>query len=226
MARSRISGVALALSLAIGAGVLGGPAAADLDAAAKGVSTMGIFTDNAGQACIAGSRVLVQRSVLDDLISRIRGVVERDVRLGDPLDGSSTMGPLVSQEQFERVTGYIELARREGAGLEEAGCFVEHGLVPGALEVERGRVGQPEQIIGASRSGAATGRRVTLGSTWNNIGAPVVSYFTTAQLAALPAGLEAQPVMLDSRDRGFEPLLRFAGVRRRTETTMVLRRDA
>jgi (Z)-2-((N-methylformamido)methylene)-5-hydroxybutyrolactone dehydrogenase len=87
---------------------------ADLDAAARGVSTMGIFTDNAGQACIAGSRILVQRSVLDELISRVRDVVERDVRLGDPLDGSSTMGPLVSQEQFERVTGYIDLARREG----------------------------------------------------------------------------------------------------------------
>jgi aldehyde dehydrogenase (NAD+) len=87
---------------------------ADLDAAARGVSTMGIFTENAGQACIAGSRILAQRSVLDDLLERIRLVVERDVRLGDTLDRGSTMGPLVSREQFERVTGYVELARREG----------------------------------------------------------------------------------------------------------------
>ena len=85
---------------------------ADLDAAARGVTTESIFTGNAGQVCVAGSRILVQRSVLDELVERIRSIAE-GVVLGDPFDAQTTMGPIISQAQFDRVVRYIEIGQKE-----------------------------------------------------------------------------------------------------------------
>lgn len=85
---------------------------ADLDAAAVGVSTGSVFTGNAGQVCVAGSRILVQRPVLGEMLERIRAQVGPIV-LGDPLDPATTMGPVISQAQFSRVTGYIEAGKRD-----------------------------------------------------------------------------------------------------------------
>jgi aldehyde dehydrogenase (NAD+) len=93
---------------------------ADLDAAAAGVSTGGVFTGGAGQSCIAGSRILVEASVHDELVDRIvehaRGVV-----VGDPFDAATTMGPIVSDVQFERVRSYLSIAEKEGATLATGG---------------------------------------------------------------------------------------------------------
>jgi aldehyde dehydrogenase (NAD+) len=87
---------------------------ADLDAAVKG-ATSAIFY-NTGQACTAGSRLLVEERVHDEfvekLISRARGMAP-----GDPFDPKCRMGPLVSREQLDRVVGYIEKGREEGAEL-------------------------------------------------------------------------------------------------------------
>ncbi|GAA2103986.1 aldehyde dehydrogenase family protein [Actinomadura alba] len=95
---------------------------ADLDAAAKGVSTESVFTANAGQVCVAGSRILVQREVLDELIGRVTAIAAR-IRLGEPLDPATTMGPIVSREQYERVTSYLEIAAKERAELVFGGRF-------------------------------------------------------------------------------------------------------
>jgi aldehyde dehydrogenase (NAD+) len=89
---------------------------ADLDAAAIGVSTMGLFTGGAGQTCVAGSRVLVERPVYDDLLARVAKIAAGIV-LGDPMDRATTMGPVVSDEQFARVRSYLELGVAEGAAL-------------------------------------------------------------------------------------------------------------
>lgn len=89
---------------------------ADLDAAAVGVTTTSVFTGNAGQICYAGSRILVQESILPGFLDKMRAAVESTVVLGDALDPAATMGPIVSAEQYERVTGYLDLARAEGAG--------------------------------------------------------------------------------------------------------------
>jgi aldehyde dehydrogenase (NAD+) len=89
---------------------------ADLDAAAKGVSTQSVFTANAGQVCVAGSRILVQREVFDELVGRVTAIAAR-IRLGEPLDPATTMGPIVSREQYDRVTSYLEIAAKEGAEL-------------------------------------------------------------------------------------------------------------
>jgi aldehyde dehydrogenase (NAD+) len=84
---------------------------AHLDVAA-GVIAQSIFTTNAGQGCIAGSRILVQRPVLNDMLSRIQAIAAKVV-LGDPFNPATSMGPIVSQRQYERVTGYIEIGTRE-----------------------------------------------------------------------------------------------------------------
>jgi aldehyde dehydrogenase (NAD+) len=87
---------------------------ADLDAAAIGVSTMGLFTGGAGQTCVAGSRVLIERPVYDDLLARVEKIAS-GIRLGDPMDRATTMGPVVSDEQFARVRAYLALGVEEGA---------------------------------------------------------------------------------------------------------------
>src|SRR5712691_8483993 len=83
---------------------------ADFDAAVEG-SCNGIFW-NQGEICSAGSRVFVDRAVYDDALS---AMVDRAkaVRLGDGLDPDTTMGPLVSREQQERVERYVEIGAKE-----------------------------------------------------------------------------------------------------------------
>jgi aldehyde dehydrogenase (NAD+) len=87
---------------------------ADLDAAVKGAS-MAIFY-NTGQACTAGSRLLVQESIRDEFVERLLKRAAGYVP-GDPLDPKTRLGPLVSQEQLDRVLGYVERGRAEGAEL-------------------------------------------------------------------------------------------------------------
>ena len=84
---------------------------ADLDGAAEQVAR-GAFL-SAGQKCTATSRVIVERAVIEELAERL---VERAAgwRLGDPLDSDTKVGPLASAAQLERVTGFLDLARREG----------------------------------------------------------------------------------------------------------------
>ncbi|MEU0481683.1 aldehyde dehydrogenase family protein [Streptosporangium sp. NPDC006013] len=89
---------------------------ADLDAAAQGVTVNSVYTGNAGQVCVAGSRILIHRPVWDEMIGRITAIASH-VRLGDPLDMATTMGPIVSAGQYERVASYLEIAEKEGAEL-------------------------------------------------------------------------------------------------------------
>jgi (Z)-2-((N-methylformamido)methylene)-5-hydroxybutyrolactone dehydrogenase len=89
---------------------------ADLDLASVGVSTMSIFTGNAGQTCIAGSRILAHQSVADELVGRI-GAIAGAIVLGPPLDPDTTMGPIISTEQFERVRSYLAVGGAENAEL-------------------------------------------------------------------------------------------------------------
>jgi acyl-CoA reductase-like NAD-dependent aldehyde dehydrogenase len=91
---------------------------ADLEAAANGV-VAGIFAAT-GQTCIAGSRLLVHESVHDELVARLVQRA-RTIRLGDPLLVETEMGPVAFREQFEKVTGYVAVAEREGAVLATGG---------------------------------------------------------------------------------------------------------
>jgi acyl-CoA reductase-like NAD-dependent aldehyde dehydrogenase len=85
---------------------------ADIDAAVKG-SYQAIYF-NSGQACNAGSRLFVPAERFDEVMSGLAAAAEQ-ARLGPGLDPSSQLGPVVSAEQRERVLGYIEAGRAEGA---------------------------------------------------------------------------------------------------------------
>ncbi len=85
---------------------------ANLEAAAMG-ALGGIFTAG-GQTCIAGSRLLVQRSVHDRLVARMVEVAQT-ARLGDPTDPDTNMGPVANPPQYDKVLKYIEIAKSEGA---------------------------------------------------------------------------------------------------------------
>ena len=85
---------------------------ADLIAAING-SAYAIF-HNQGQACIAGSRLILQESIADEFVERFVRLA-RTIRLGDPLDPATEMGPLTSPEHRDRVIGYVKIALDEGA---------------------------------------------------------------------------------------------------------------
>jgi phenylacetaldehyde dehydrogenase len=87
---------------------------ADLDAALQG-ALEGAF-ENGGQACIAGSRLLVERSVHDDVVTRLAERAE-GLRVGPGWEPGIDVGPLVSAEQRDRVLGHLRRAVGEGARL-------------------------------------------------------------------------------------------------------------
>lgn len=91
---------------------------ADLDAAVNGILG-GIFASS-GQMCIAGGRLLVQEAIHDELVERLR-IRAESIRLGDPQDPASEMGPLVSQAQLDKVLDLISTGTSEGGTLVTGG---------------------------------------------------------------------------------------------------------
>lgn len=85
---------------------------ADLDQAVKGVVS-GIFAAS-GQTCIAGSRLLVQDTIHDAFVQRLVDFVA-SAKLGDPTDMATQVGPIATRPQFEKIMGYIDIAKAEGA---------------------------------------------------------------------------------------------------------------
>jgi acyl-CoA reductase-like NAD-dependent aldehyde dehydrogenase len=85
---------------------------ADLERATA--AAVGTIVSNSGQSCVAGTRLLVQRSVEEEVVA---GVVEglARVRVGDPFDTETQMGPLINRAQLERVSSYVEIGVQEGA---------------------------------------------------------------------------------------------------------------
>jgi aldehyde dehydrogenase (NAD+) len=87
---------------------------ADLAAAANGVIA-GVFAAT-GQTCMAGSRLIVHADVHDELVRLIAERASR-IRLGDPNDAETEMGPVANVPQYEKVVGYLATARSEGASV-------------------------------------------------------------------------------------------------------------
>jgi aldehyde dehydrogenase (NAD+) len=108
---------------------------ASLDAAVNG-SAFAIF-HNQGQACIAGSRLLLQEKIADEFLERFLALA-RSIRIGNPLDRNTEMGPLTSPGHRDRVISYIQVAREQGSkiltggqapkGLAD-GCYIEPTVV-------------------------------------------------------------------------------------------------
>jgi aldehyde dehydrogenase (NAD+) len=86
----------------------------DLDDAVEGAH-LGLFV-NQGQSCCAGSRVFVEEKIYDEFVEKSIARA-RKRRVGDPLDPRTDQGPQVSEAQFDRIMGYIESGKRDGATL-------------------------------------------------------------------------------------------------------------
>lgn len=111
---------------------------ADLDAAAASIAS-GIFF-NQGQTCTAGSRLYAHASIHDALLAKIADQAAA-LRIGNGLDPATTFGPLVSEEQWDRVSSYVEIGRNEGADVvtggkrpagQDKGFFFEPTILAGA----------------------------------------------------------------------------------------------
>ena len=99
---------------------------ADLEAAVKATITACFL--NAGQSCTAGERVLVDRSIHDEYLERLVETVTREVRLGDPADGATTMGPLNNERTAAKTERQVGEAIERGATLHAGGRRApEHG---------------------------------------------------------------------------------------------------
>ena len=107
--------------------------AGDLDAAIAGAANAIFF--NHGQCCCAGSRLFVEKSVFNDVVDGVAAHA-KGIKLGSGLDADTQMGPLVSEEQLQRVTNYLSAGKQDGA------CFVAGGKRHG----ERGYFVQPTVI--------------------------------------------------------------------------------
>jgi acyl-CoA reductase-like NAD-dependent aldehyde dehydrogenase len=123
----------------------------DLEAAAETIG-WGIFY-NSGQTCNAGSRLIVHRSVREELVERIADF-GRTVAPGEPLDPATRLGAIVDDRQLARVLGYVQLGREEGARVvsggervreESGGYFVEPTILDG---VDNGWRVAREEIFG------------------------------------------------------------------------------
>lgn len=85
---------------------------ADLDAAVPGAG-MAVFA-NSGQICSAGTRLFVEQKIYEEFTARV-AAFSQTLRVGDSRDPETQVGPLVSAEQLDRVTGYLAIGRQEGA---------------------------------------------------------------------------------------------------------------
>lgn len=110
---------------------------ADLTAAING-SAFAIF-HNQGQACIAGSRIFVHRRVADEFIDRFVALAA-SIRLGDPKDPATEMGPLTSAVHRDRVLSYVKVARDEG------GTILTGGAAPERADLARGCYVEPTVV--------------------------------------------------------------------------------
>ena len=121
---------------------------ADLDLAA---ATAALQYRNAGQVCLAGTRILLHEAIADDFLERMRKVVV-GLKVGDPREASTEIGPLIHPRQFDRVAGYVDRAKARGAVIRWGGKahpqgsqYYEPTLVDGA--------GQGDEIVQEEVSG-------------------------------------------------------------------------
>jgi acyl-CoA reductase-like NAD-dependent aldehyde dehydrogenase len=124
--------------------------------AAVALSATGVFR-NQGQICCAATRMFVQEGIYDEFADRIAAKAN-EINLGQPLDPATTMGPLVSSEQHERVLGYLKVANQEGAkakaggdrGRQEKGYFVKPTIYTGVkneMRIAREEIFGPVAVL-------------------------------------------------------------------------------
>ena len=103
---------------------------ADLDAAVQGAAAGALI--NTGQDCTAATRAYVQRPLYDSFVEAVSELFSRVV-IGDPLDDSTDIGPLISRRQQDRVAGFVDRARADGATVRAGGHIPTGDLAKGAF---------------------------------------------------------------------------------------------
>ena len=163
---------------------------ADLDAAVRQIANGAFF--NAGQVCSAATRIIVEDSIHDEFVARLATRVAK-LRVGDPVDAETTMGPVISRKQMDGVLGYIDIGLNEGAKLVAGGnrignrgYFVQPTVLSG---VEGGmRVAQEEifgPVVSILRFGdEAEALRLANGTVYSLAGAVWTSNVDRAHRAA------------------------------------------
>jgi betaine-aldehyde dehydrogenase len=121
---------------------------ADLEAAANCAVIAGTF--NTGQDCTAATRVYVERSAYDEFVDRLASGM-KEVKVGDPRDEETGMGPLVSKAQLERVEGFVERARAEGIDVAVGGR---------RADASRGYFYQPTLLLNARQDSEVVQREI------------------------------------------------------------------
>ena len=106
--------------------------------AAVGGAAFAIF-HNQGQACIAGSRLILHEKIADAFLESFLALA-RTIRLGNPLDPSTEMGPLTSAQHRDRVLGYVKIAKEQG------GEVLLGGVAPAASELAQGYYMEPTVV--------------------------------------------------------------------------------
>ena len=99
---------------------------ADLDSAVPGAA-MAVFA-NSGQICSAGTRLFVEDKVYDEFVGRV-AEFGRTLQVGNGLDPNTQIGPLVSQQQLDRVSGYLDIGQKEGATALAGGARLTEGAL-------------------------------------------------------------------------------------------------
>ena len=135
---------------------------ADLDAAVEATLTACFL--NAGQSCTAGERILVQEDVKDDYVARLSKAIEERIRLGDPFDDATTMGPVNNDPTADKTERHVTEAQERGATLVAGGhrapahgsaLFFEATLLDGVtdeMEIAREETFGPVVPVSAIRS--------------------------------------------------------------------------
>jgi aldehyde dehydrogenase (NAD+) len=126
---------------------------ADLRRAVPGAA-MGVFA-NSGQACCAGTRIFVERPIYDEFVESACRYAAK-LKVGNSLDPETRIGPVVSEQQLARVTGYLDIGRDEGARAVAGGSRLDEGdlaagyfVAPTVLvDVEDGMRVATEEIFG------------------------------------------------------------------------------
>jgi aldehyde dehydrogenase (NAD+) len=99
---------------------------ADIESAVPGAA-MAVFA-NSGQICSAGTRLFVERRIYDEFVERV-AAFGKGLRVGNGLDPETQIGPLVSEQQLDRVTGYLQLGQQEGARAISGGSRITEGAL-------------------------------------------------------------------------------------------------
>jgi aldehyde dehydrogenase len=94
----------------------------------KAIEGFTLFAFNKGEVCTCPSRALIHESIFEPFMEKVLARVDR-IRVGDPLDPATQMGPQASQEQLTKILDYIDIGKREAPTAASAGS----GCAPGAI---------------------------------------------------------------------------------------------